>query len=60
MADLTIDEVGLVLSMGKGDLAAFAAFQFNIFGTLILGCHTAGRHGACQQDGDRYQQQDKF
>lgn len=60
MADLTVLEISLVLSMGKGYIAAFAAFQLNMFGTLILGCHTAGRHSACQQGGNQYQQQDEF
>ena len=55
MANLTVTELGLVLAMGKMDVAALAGFDYNAFSAFILGGRGTGGHGTCQQDGDRYQ-----
>lgn len=55
MTNLTVTELGLVLAMGKMDVAALAAFYYNFFSAFILGGRGTGGHGTCQEDGDRYQ-----
>ena len=49
MTYLAVTELILVLVMGKRDLASFAAFQFNVFCTFILGGQGVNAHSTCHQ-----------
>ena len=44
MTNFAVLELGLVLTMGKMDLAALAAFQFDVFSAFILGGHGTDGH----------------
>ena len=52
MADLTVLDSGLVLAMGKRDLASFAAVYLNVFSAFVLSGHGAGSHCTCYNGGD--------
>ena len=60
MTYLTVAESGLVLAMGKRDIASFAAVYFNIFGAFILGGRGVCGHYACSHGADGYQYYQKF
>jgi hypothetical protein len=60
MAYLAVSESGLVLVMGKRNIAPAAAVYADIFCAFILGGHGTGGHGARCYGGDRYDYYQKF